>query len=257
MKIFCELREINDIHFNTTPQWYWLTDGYYWIDLPDGKRLFEYSYEGSRFKIDYPIIQLLNDLFDALPDILTIIPDDILNHINNEENREKIAYFIHHLLDGLSEKNLSTDENKLETILYDIDYHLLSQGAVSTAHLNDIFNWAFRRDRNIIIMDYDFRDTWTAGKGSISLTIDYFLHELRRFLNEFFMLMENRIMHIDSMIKSEHCSTWLSNINMNDLWKDHYESYKYFSSKLNRLPTNEVDWNNILTTLKKYNLWEA
>lgn len=93
MKMFCELREINDIHFNTTPQWYWLTDGYYWIDLLDGKRLFEYSYEGSRFKIDYPIIQLLNDLFDALPDILTIIPDDILDHINNEENREKNSIF--------------------------------------------------------------------------------------------------------------------------------------------------------------------
>lgn len=235
--------------------WFWLTDGFYWINI-ENQRLFELtdevlSYWGVETSnnaekcMSYQVVRLWEDMLEILPTIIRPVPrivHELFLQIENcyEDDGDLWWDYV---------EKLNSHHDSVEEIPFYTDGHVLSAMHVACSPL--IYFWRYQENqKDEMWIGWDFSQTiddentgqqislWTANKGLAKVDYDIFINH---FINFDKKLMDEMWIKIDEILNSSFLqSLYLDNYDFSILTNEHNERQKELSKALNNPKT--IHW---------------
>jgi hypothetical protein len=191
--------------------WFWLTDGWYWIDL-GSEELFKYTPEmvehwsqaapdpqpqsPLRPYVDYYVVRLWEDIIDMLPAVLEPIPAPLVALLTPQASWDTWFKRLH-------DKWEREDYDEETTYLYADAISWWSERRLSTSHLKGGCNIHFWTDGKELFIDWDNRGleiegkaAWAATWGRTSMPLQSFTDALTSFDKRLMDEMASRIEQI-------------------------------------------------------------
>ena len=181
--------------------WFWLTDGYLWLNLADST-LYEYSKDALKYfgiktsaYNDYPIVRFIDDFTELFKVINESIPDDIY------QLTENLSQFLNDSQRWLDIND--TDEEEYSDFYFEEYDNLISwtyNRSFGSAHLIGGPRFSFFRNKDKIRIIWETEDKlengiqiWTAKNGNIEISYTEFISQVKEFGNRFFTQMQDKV----------------------------------------------------------------
>lgn len=241
---------------NKQIHWFALTQGLYRLKVGDeyllnysdeftdhiSKQFPQIRYQGTF--VDYYVVRLWEDLIDILPHILEPVPKELQHFFESDYKTQRESFEKVEAWHDKAELNkvLNTDEiwEIRENATYWIDNRHLDSAYLSPSA--NIWIWS---DENDVIINWDNQEimvdriqVWSATRGNYRISRNEFVLELKRFDQQLFSEMEERVDNI--------CKTW----NLKEIYID-FEQLK--SEQKNRATwmkswfntNSQIDWRKV------------
>ena len=264
MRIECELRPLEDVvpwtdadGGNPHLSWYTFSDGFYRIKVgPD--YLLNYSDQvaacgNQRTKdptyssfIDYEVAAFWEDILDMLPDVLRPVPDQLAEFL--ELGHREISTFADGYFDwqGKSVPSDSTSDTLDAATAWLGPRTLAAEYLRFAPHI-----WMWSDDDNVTIA-WDNRGlishgvpVWSAQRGQYRLSRADFVAAVRSFSGRFIAHMAERV--------SQVRETWdlqKAQVDFSRLKTEHAERAGYFEEVLERSPSFERPWDDVIQAME-------
>jgi hypothetical protein len=189
--------------------WFGLTDGYYSINCA-GQELFRYSdpildiwkRDGHQLPghpyADYQVSRLWEDVLEILPEILSPVPQQLLQRIKPGVD----SALWHHRISEFVFRD-DGEASELDEKNYDLATNWLGERKLNTLHLGGGPRiWLWCEGDNISIhwnnskLVSDGQQIWTAEMGTYSLPKADFIEEVRSFDQRLIAAMQTRVLAI-------------------------------------------------------------
>lgn len=181
--------------------WFWLTDGYLWLNLADST-LYEYSKDALKYfgmktsaYNDYPIVRFIDDFTELFKVINESIPDDIY------QLTENLSQFLNDSQRWLDIND--TDEDEYSDFYFEEYDNLISwtyNRSFGSGHLIGGPRFSFFRNKDKIRIIWETEDKlengiqiWTAKNGNIEISYTEFISQVKEFGNRFFTQMKDKV----------------------------------------------------------------
>jgi len=181
--------------------WFWLTDGYLWLNLADST-LYEYSKDALKYfgmktsaYNDYPIVRFIDDFTELFKVINESIPDDIY------QLTENLSQFLNDSQRWLDIND--TDEEEYSDFYFEEYRNLISwtsNRSFDSAHLIGGPYFSFFRNKDKVRIIWETEDKlengiqiWTAKNGNIEISYTEFISQVKEFGNRFFTQMKDKV----------------------------------------------------------------
>jgi len=181
--------------------WYWLTEGYLWLNLADST-LYEYSKDALKYfgiktsaYNDYPIVRFIDDFTELFKVINESIPDDIY------QLTENLSQFLNDSQRWLDIND--TDEEEYSDFYFEEYDNLISwtyNRSFGSGHLIGGPRFSFFRNKDKIRIIWETEDKlengiqiWTAKNGNIEISYTEFISQVKEFGNRFFTQMKDKV----------------------------------------------------------------
>ena len=181
--------------------WFWLTDGYLWLNLADST-LYEYSKDALKYfgmktsaYNDYPIVRFIDDFTELFKVINESIPDDIY------QLTENLSQFLNDSQRWLDIND--TDEEEYSDFYFEEYDNLISwtyNRSFGSGHLIGGPRFSFFRNKDKIRIIWETEDKlengiqiWTAKNGNIEISYTEFISQVKEFGNRFFTQMKDKV----------------------------------------------------------------
>ena len=254
-----ELRPLKDID-DPALQWYWLTDGWYWLNV-GADELFRYTDRmlatyppeviGKVLPyVDYYVVELWEDIQVILPDVLEPIPASVLKYYqpgaDAEELQEKAS-------NSISE---DTKPGRAELELYFNATGWFGNRALDRGYLIDgqqIWFWTDGIDLTITWDGHDAGEEigfprWTTLQGKFSMPLQAFIDDLRAFDRRLMVAMEDRIHVLRTDIPFPHLSLDSFSLEEEQRIRIH-EMENAFEKARQKPPT---DWDKVIEAIEYF-----
>ena len=225
------------------PTWYWLTDGYFWMQLGD-KKFLEASNEeeGDTTRIaNYLVDRYVQDLALVFVGIAEEVPDDLFELVCSYDLLVSYSSKVNSWLDDKIE-----DESIEDEVVYELNKvsEWIGDRLFSCMHLNGNPWVAFFRNKDRLIIIWDAtggHGLWTADSGELEMSYHEFVAEVVNFTEAYFEQMDK---HLDLACRVK----WVAPFDREELYGQRNKVREEFNNRLKFLKgdaSQNTDWDLI------------
>lgn len=249
--------------------WFWLTDGFYWINIGNQK-LFELSDETINYWqinidsdeqkcMDYPVVRLWEDMLEILPTILNPVPKSIHQlFLQFQENCDKNSNKWYDYVENEESSGRYKENELLFGVPLFFDAHIISTMHIASSPL--LYFWRYQESGgDKMWIGWDFTQTitdddtnqempiWSANKGVAKMDFNDFMNEVKQFNDKFLNQMQEKIDEILS--SNELKSLYPDDFDFSVLQNEQNSREKELNKALNLI--QEIDWDTRLFHYQK------